>query len=427
MNAFRFRVVFCLILGAGFVCGSLYALHQIVSFDQLQMLKKGFEAATFGNWTPYGNLSSGGLGNTPGYLSTFVVAVPLMAWESLLSPMVLLGVLMLAAYLLLDNVIKHAYGDYWIRLFFGVLYWLNPWFLAEVHLWNPSYLFFFSALHLWTVVRMNQTHSFWFTTVHVFAVGAAAQMHFSALILLFMSLYLFYRGVIRVHWGGVVAVILVWSASLIPYLAPITDNTSLINNSIEEKDYFLGRGLVYVYPFLKTILYWFRFDSTFFSKQLMFLSHFDWLSAYGGLQSSLQIVWRTILISLGVITIGFSIIVNRILWTRIKDSLGRNAGPVRSIQELLMIYTFSGFLSLVICGIITPISLLWWHVLIIYHTAILPMVFFTAQNFATHSGKFKLGYGCVAGYFLAVNLVSAHGSGRYSYVHIFSEFQYSLP
>ncbi|MDH3376760.1 MAG: 3-deoxy-D-manno-octulosonic acid transferase [Gammaproteobacteria bacterium] len=427
MSTLGFRVTLCLMLGVGFACGSLYALHQIVGFDQLQMLQKGFEVTTHGNWTPYGNLSSGGLGNTPGYLSVFVVAGPLMAWDSLLSPMLALGVLMLAAYLLLDDVIKQAYGDYRIRLFFGVLYWLNPWFLSEVHLWNPSYLFFLSAVHLWTVVRMHQTRSLWVTMIHVLAVGAAAQLHLSALILFFMSLYLYYRGVVRVHWGGVIIAVLIWLASLVPYFLSVLENPGRIYTTIEGEDYFLGRGLVFVYPFLKTILYWIRLGSTFFSRQLVFLSNFGWLSDYGGLQSFVEIVWKTVLVSAGVVSVWFSVIVNKFLWGRIKNKLVRKAGPVQSINELLMIYAFAGFASLIICGAISPISFSWWHVLIIFHCAILPVVFFTARKFSAHASKFKYGFGFLAAFFIAVNLVSAHGSGRYSYAHVLTEYQYSLP
>ena len=427
MSALRFRVIIFLMLGAGFVCGSLYALHQIIIFDQVQMLHKGFEAAMRGNWTPYGNIASGGLGNVPGYLSVFVVAGPLLAWDSLLSPMLALGVVMLAAYLLLDDVIRQAYGDYRIRIFFGVLYWLNPWFLSEVRLWNPSYLFFLSAVHLWTVVRMHQTRSLWVTMIHVLAVGAAAQLHLSALILFFMSVYLYYRGVVCVHWGGVIIAILIWLVSLIPYFLFVIDSPSPIYTDIEGKDYFFGRGLLFVYPLLKTILYWFRFGSTFFSKQLIILSNFDWLSGYGGLQSFVEIIWKTVLISVGVVSVWFSVIVNKFLWSRIKDKLVRNAGPVQSINELLMIYVFAGFLSLIICGAISPISFSWWHVLIIFHCAILPVVFFTARNLPAHAGKIKYGFGLLAVFFIAVNLVSAHGSGRYSYAHVLTEYQYSLP
>jgi len=299
--------------------------------------------------------------------------------------------------------------------------------MAEVQLWNPSYLFVGSALHVWTAVRMNQKRSFWITMLHVLAVGAAAQMHLSALILFLMSLYLFYRGVLRVHWGGVVIAVSIWLLSLLPYFLLIIEHPDLINQDIEGKDYFVGRGLVYVYPVLKTILYWFRLGSTFFSKQLMFLSHFDWLESLGWLQSVVEFVWRALLIAIGLTTLWFSVLANRYLWQKIKHRLVRKAGPVQSTQELLMIYTFSGFLSLLICGIISPISFLWWHVLIIYHSAVLPVMFFVYDRLAVHPKKYMIGFSSLAVYFVAVNLVSAHGSGRYSYEHMLTTLYYTLP
>ena len=408
---------------------SLFALHQIIGNDQLQMLHKGYLVSQLGEWTPYGSRSDGGLGNTPGYLSTFFVGAPLILWDSLLSPMVLLMVMMLGGFLLLDNVIKQVYSGTWIRLFFGILYWLNPWMVAATQYWNPSYLFFFSALHLWTALRMSRGRSFWITALHVLSVGAAAQLHFSSIILFIISLYLFYRDIIKVHWWGVAAAILIWVLSVVPYFVAALENPIIAYNSgmAQEQDAYIGRSLVYVYPALKAIAYWFRMGSTLFSKQLIVLSNFDWIGLSGWLQSAVETTWRTLLIASAVVTIGISLAANLFLWGKIKSRWRRAAGLLQSPEEMLMLYTFSGFFGLLICGILSPITLAWWHLLILLHCAILPIVFLVTNRFDQHPGKIKTAFGILAAFFIVVNLVSAHGSGRHGNEHVLTEYQYRLP
>jgi len=429
MSTLNFRILYCALVVAGLACTSLFALHQIIGNDQLQMLHRGYLVSQLGQWTPYGNASDGGLGNTPGYLSTFFVGDPLILWDSLLSPMVLLIVMMLGGYLLLDNVIKQVYSDPWIRLFFGVLYWLNPWMVAETQYWNPSYLFFFSALHLWTAFGMSRDRSFWLTALHVLSVGAAAQMHFSSILLFFISLYLFYRNIIKVQWWGVAAATLIWVLSVVPYIAAALDNPEIAYNTAiaEEQDAYIGRSAVHVYPALKAIAYWFRMGSTLFSKQLLELSNFDWIGLSGWLRPAVEFAWRALLFAMAVVTIGITLLANKLLWDKIKPRWRRAAGLLQSPAELLMLYTFSGFFALLIIGILSPITFAWWHTLILFHCAILPIVFLVTDRFGQYPGKIKSVFGILAAFFVIVNLVSAYGSGRHGIDHVLTEYRYQLP
>jgi signal transduction histidine kinase len=85
-----------------------------------------------------------------------------------------------------------------------VIYWLNPWFLFENTLWNPSYLSFFTAVHFWAAFHMQQKKSFWYSFLHLLAIGMAVQLHYSWPILAVISSFLFYRGIIKIHWLGLV-------------------------------------------------------------------------------------------------------------------------------------------------------------------------------------------------------------------------------
>ena len=108
----------------------------------------------------------------------------------------------LLSYFLFDSVLKDIFKTD-VRLLFLVLYWLNPWFLFENILYNPSYLFFFSALHLWSAYKQREKSSFFYSLLHVMAIGLALQFHYSWIVLALISLYLLYRKMVKVNWYGV--------------------------------------------------------------------------------------------------------------------------------------------------------------------------------------------------------------------------------
>ncbi|MGL5505908.1 MAG: 3-deoxy-D-manno-octulosonic acid transferase, partial [Aeromonas veronii] len=112
------------------------------------MLYKGYLGAYEGVWLSYGNAASA-VGNVPGSLSAWLIGGPLLLWDSPYAPMVLLLAMRLVGFLLFDAVIRQVFDDR-VRLLFLVLCWLNPWFQYESLLYNPSYLFLFSAMHCWS-------------------------------------------------------------------------------------------------------------------------------------------------------------------------------------------------------------------------------------------------------------------------------------
>ena len=68
----------------GLLLALLYASNQVLNNDQLQTLYRGYLAAHQGSWLNYGNAASTAsiVGNVPGSLSTLMVGVPLMIWDS---------------------------------------------------------------------------------------------------------------------------------------------------------------------------------------------------------------------------------------------------------------------------------------------------------------------------------------------------------
>ena len=95
----------------GLLLSLLYAQHQILTGDQAQMLCKGYLGTLEGIWLSYGNAASA-LGNVPGSLSTYLVGLPLLLWNSPQAPMMLLIALRLVSYLLFDDVIRQVRNNF---------------------------------------------------------------------------------------------------------------------------------------------------------------------------------------------------------------------------------------------------------------------------------------------------------------------------
>ena len=94
----------------------LYSSNQLLNGDQLQTLYRGYLAAHQGMWLNYGNAASV-VGNVPGSLSTLVVGVPLVLWDSPWAPMMVIIACNVVALVLFDKVIKQVFNEP-ARLFF---------------------------------------------------------------------------------------------------------------------------------------------------------------------------------------------------------------------------------------------------------------------------------------------------------------------
>ncbi|MGZ5208864.1 MAG: 3-deoxy-D-manno-octulosonic acid transferase, partial [Sulfuricurvum sp.] len=298
----HFTLLFATGLVIGLFFSFLYANHQIMTGDQFQMIQKGYLGAHSGVWQSYGNAASA-VGNVPGSLSALIIGLPLIVWDSPWAPMTFLITLHLASFFLFNAVIKQVFNPA-IQLVFLVLYWLNPWFLFENVLYNPSYLFFFSALHVWSAYHMREKSSFFYTFVHVAAIAMAMQLHYSWIILALISLYLYIRGIITVNWFAILTAFILTLASLIPYFQDYLSHPEIRQNA-GNKDgaRYIGWGAVHVYPVLKGIIYWFRYPSFLFSNTLAMYTNFEWVSVNPMIQKITQYTYRGIVEIVGIATL----------------------------------------------------------------------------------------------------------------------------
>ncbi|MEZ8129162.1 3-deoxy-D-manno-octulosonic acid transferase [Enterovibrio norvegicus] len=397
-----------LTIGLGLCFAVMYANQQILTGDQTQMLEKGYLGAYHQTWAAFGNAASA-VGNVPGSLSAFVIGGPLLIWDSPWSPMLFLILLRLCSFLLLDAVIQKIFSPP-VRMLFAIIYWLNPWLLYDSLLYNPSYLCFFAALHLWSAFKLREHASFIYSFLHILAIGGAMQFHYSWPILAVISCYLLYRRMARPSWSGVAVASVVILASLIPYCLEYINNDSLSR----ESDRYFGYGAVHVYPVLKAIFYWLRYGSTLFSNRLITDVSFDWITSISWLKMIFQYCWQALLFIIGTITVVLSVNVNMRAWKTIKPAIKRGS-PVADNKQWMLLYAGAAVLAIVINAMLSPITFSYWHLILTFPFALFPLLVAAEAWQEELPNRFIKGMGVITVFFIAVNLVAAHDSDKYSY------------
>ncbi|HEX5670638.1 MAG TPA: 3-deoxy-D-manno-octulosonic acid transferase [Sulfuricurvum sp.] len=395
----------------------LYAQHQILTGDQIQMLTKGYMGAHQGIWQSYGNAASA-VGNVPGSLSAYIVGLPLLIIDSPWAPMSFLIFLHLISFLLFDAIIKQMFTST-IRLAFMLLYWLNPWFLFENILYNPSYLFFFSALHFWTAFQMREKRSFIYSFLHLLSIGMAMQLHYSWIILAFISSFLWYKKMIQIHWPALFLSAAVILASLIPYFQEFITNPEIRQNpGNKEGERYIGWGGVHVYPVLKAITYWFRYATFFFSHKLVLNTHFEWLPVIPLIQTVLHYLYLTIVYGMGIVSLWIAWVAHRYSWNQIRINLHlRRETDSLTFQQWILLYSTGAFIAVLISAILSPIVFSYWHLIIVFAFTLLPIVIYLNHYLSVNRKKVEIYLVVSTLFVILVNLVASHESEKFSYHH----------
>ncbi|MGL4447157.1 MAG: 3-deoxy-D-manno-octulosonic acid transferase [Aeromonas sp.] len=412
------RMFFCFIL---FVLMQwFFYKNQILTGDQTQMLAKGYLGAYQGIWQSYGNAASA-MGNVPGSLSSLLIGVPLLLWDSPYAPMVFLLALRLLGYLLFDAVIKQAFGERG-RLFFIILCWLNPWFQYESLLYNPSYLFLCSAMHVWSAWQLRSRANFWPSLVHILSIGMAMQLHYSWPLLAVISAFLFWRGIMRINWWGMLAGGALIAVSLIPYALEVMQNSAIAAAPDEAaRQRYIGWGLVHVYPVLKSVLYWLRYGSWLFASKLVNYTEFSWLAGYDALQFIAIWSWRVIIYFVGGLSVLLAAKANWQMWLTAKKSLFQRVQPVEDAQLWLSIYAIAAVGSVLVSAALSPITFNYWHLMLVFPYALFPLlIFFIKLSEANEKHITKAVYAAVV-FCCLVNLVAATDSKKFSYKVSYAE------
>ncbi len=408
------NALFAACIFAGLLLSWLFSDHQLLTGDQTQMLYKGYLGAYEGVWLSYGNAASA-VGNVPGSLSAWLIGGPLLLWDSPYASMVLLLAMRLVGFLLFDAVIRQVFDDR-VRLLFLVLCWLNPWFQYESLLYNPSYLFLFSAMHCWSAWHMRERASFWHMIVHLLAIGMAMQLHYSWPLLAVMSTYLFWRRILKVSWSGVVVATLLIGASLIPYAMEVMSNSHITQNvDPEARQRYIGWGLVHVYPVLKSVLYWLRYGSWLFASKLVNDTQFIWLAGHEYLQMAAIWVWRIVIYGVGSATVLLAAKANWQLWRELKPRLLRSDRAPVDGESWLGLYALAAVLAVLVSAALSPIIFNYWHLMLIFPYALFPILLLLVRWSRRYPQWVGKGLLAATLFCTVVNLIAACDSTKFSY------------
>ncbi len=408
------NALFAACIFAGLLLSWLFSDHQLLTGDQTQMLYKGYLGAYEGVWLSYGNAASA-VGNVPGSLSAWLIGGPLLLWDSPYAPMVLLLAMRLVGFLLFDAVIRQVFDDR-VRLLFLVLCWLNPWFQYESLLYNPSYLFLFSAMHCWSAWHMRERASFWHMIVHLLAIGMAMQLHYSWPLLAVMSTYLFWRRILKVSWSGVAVATLLIGASLIPYAMEVMSNSHITQNvDPEARQRYIGWGLVHVYPVLKSVLYWLRYGSWLFASKLVNDTQFIWLAGHEYLQMAAVWLWRVVIYGVGSATVLLAAKANWQLWRELKPRLLRSDRAPVDGESWLGLYALAAVLAVLVSAALSPIIFNYWHLMLIFPYALFPILLLLVRWSRRYPQWVGKGLLAATLFCTAVNLIAACDSTKFSY------------
>ena len=254
--------------------------------DNTQLMDKSLRLLLTGEWTHFGNTATK-VGNIPGTFLTFITSLPMAVYFSAWSAGFVILVFHLGSYFLLRKSIGQIFDNNAVSLaqatiLLSVVYWLNPWRVEQVELYNPGFIFLFAAGHLYTSLRMTEKN-FWLTFFHVLIVGFCFQVHFSFLVLALVSLFLFLRQQIKVSWPGFVSGTVVVLMSLLPFVltrffsSEVLANQEIQNLDFSKSDAYFGRNLIFVYPVLKAIWYFFRMGSVYGGRHVFSEINFNWI------------------------------------------------------------------------------------------------------------------------------------------------------
>ena len=367
-SAARLVLIF---FGIGLAISLWMVARSQVGGDQLNLLARGWLLAEDGRWISYGNPMSTG-GKAPGGITSLLVGVPLMVWRDHRAPTLVILLCHVLAYAILDRTLRRILspGE---RVLLAVLYWLNPWRMYfSAFLWNPNYLFLFGSTHLWACLAQRERARF----LPSFLLGAglvlAFQIHASCLLLAVATALLWLRGYFKPHWtGGLLGAVLA-ALPLVPWVMDLRDEPAILT---EADKGFLGRGLLYVFPLVRGLLYWLRYSSLALSEKVLAFDFGDFLDPETGarLGSGLSEVTSALL----PLTLVLPLLANRWLWKRMRRGWKRWQGKLpagASDRTWLKGYVAWTFLAAVAVFSLAPTTVMMWQALIILHAAVLPLV-----------------------------------------------------
>ncbi len=354
----------------GFLLHLLLSFNYVAGGDQVNMLVVGNKFAQSGQLTGIGKWT-GGSGSNIGPFLEIAVGIPLMIWHNFRAPMILIVILNLLTYFILANEFKKMFRLEGV-LIFTIIYWLSPIRIYNSgFLWEPAYLFFFSALHFVSAVKLRKNKSIAYTIIHILSIIFAFQIHNSALILLFASMFLTVFKKIKLNIYGIIYALVI---GLITYIPTINTFMTAKLTPMKESTGYLGRGFVEVLPLLKGVFYWLK------------LSAFDVFSELKDTDLPIFIIY--FLQTLSILSVIIGIISNWFYYRgKFIKKYHSEYKKLSSDDKWIMSLTLSYALGLILSSGLSPIYLQAWMVIITLPVSMFPLFYLIYNNYTKFSKK----------------------------------------
>lgn len=415
-----------LLIFIGFLLTALYGYGHFIDGDVIQILAKAHIFVTQDILIPYGNQSSSGAsGSIPGAFLTLSSGLPMKLWFSPWSALGLLAAFHFLAYLMIQNVLKNFF-NVWGMLALVIFFWLNPWRMSEVFLWNPGYIYLASTMHMWSAYHLSQKPSFKFSVLHGLSVFLGLQIHPSFIILVFMTLMLLWMRALKPHILGTITGIVLGFLSLTPYiLAGMEDPSIFPQPGSGDGKGHLFFGLLYVYPLLKGFWYWILFGSNIFQTHVFHQLNFSWMGK-PGFEVIFKYFWTMVKYTIGGFGVGLSFYVNYQFYKANKEKFKVFKFKQVDSKDWLSIYTITAFIAALVATAISPTLPIYWHLLYVWPMAILPLLIFI-NGYASSPEKslrLKRYLLVVAIYFCTTSLLAGLGSKKHDARKTFHELYF---
>lgn len=182
---------------------------------------------------------------------------------------------------------------------------------------------------------------------------------------------------------------------------------------VQESDRYIGYGLTHVYPVLKSVLYWIRYGSMMFSNKAIANSTFEWITTIEFARLALVYIWKAWVFGVGAFTVVVSARYSWRLWKHVKPMI-RKSEDVATKEDWLPLYAFGVFIAILICAALAPITFNYWHLMLAYPFAIIPILYGVKQFLESKPERFKLFFLIAVCHLVLVNIVASNDSRKYS-------------
>jgi hypothetical protein len=350
----------------GLSIGLLMVANSQLTGDQAQLLNLGWQLADRHIWLPHGMITSAG-GFSPGGFSGVLIAAPLYLWHDYRAPALFILICHAGAFLLLVKMLKPALTEPG-RYLLLVLLWLSPWHLYfAAHIWDANFMYVFAVLHLVTAQRMARQRELGTTAAHILLLGLSLQIHTSGFILCVLSLLLFASGRLKVSYTGFLIGTAACMASLVPWFLAVRQNASWVPGGKG----FLLRGIVFVFPLLRGVLYWLKLSSLSFVARMYDL---DFTPVLGTTLGPIIGALAKLLATLAGVTLVVTLWLQwRFFRTAWRKSVARPGAEYRP-RTWLRGYVTATCGAALICFALSPTTIMFWQLFVALPASALAMV-----------------------------------------------------